>query len=135
MIGGIQPSRIIPLIQATHRRINDDGLLKRFQMLVCLDDTKDWKWVDRYPNQEAWETYEGAFRSLYDKPLGSPEHPLVMRFSTDAQEMFREWWENFQRTIKGGHFSSSLQAHLLKINKTIPTLALIFELSEGGVLK
>nr|WP_330169580.1 DUF3987 domain-containing protein [Bartonella grahamii] len=42
MIGGIQPSRIIPLIQATHRRINDDGLLQRFQMLVCLDDTKDW---------------------------------------------------------------------------------------------
>ncbi len=46
--------------------------------------------------------------------------------------MFRVWWENFQRTIKGGHFSSSLQAHLLKMNKTIPTLALIFELSEGG---
>ncbi len=28
--------------RATHRRINDDGLLHRFQMLVCLDDTKDW---------------------------------------------------------------------------------------------
>ncbi len=46
--------------------------------------------------------------------------------------MFREWWEDFQKRIKNGHFSSSLKAHLLKMNQTIPTLALIFELIEGG---
>ncbi len=52
MIGGIQPSRIIPIIQAMHRGINDDGLLQRFQMLVWPDETKDWQLVDRPPNQE-----------------------------------------------------------------------------------
>ncbi|WP_375685557.1 YfjI family protein [Bartonella sp. TT110JLCBS] len=132
IIGGIQPSRIIPIIQAMHHGTNNDGLLQRFQMLVWPDERKERLWVDRPPNQKAWESYQGIFRSLYDKPLGSPKHPITIRFSAEAQEMFRVWWENFQRTIKGGHFSSSLQAHLLKMNKTIPTLALIFELSEGG---
>ncbi|WP_273759665.1 YfjI family protein [Bartonella sp. ML70XJBT.G] len=132
IIGGIQPSRIIPIIQAMHHGTNDDGLLQRFQMLVFPDERKERLWIDRPPNQKAWETYQGIFRSLYDKPIGSPEHPLVMRFSAEAQEMFREWWENFQRTVKGGHFSAPLQAHLLKMPKTIPTLALIFELVEGG---
>ncbi|WP_277623191.1 DUF3987 domain-containing protein [Bartonella krasnovii] len=40
VIGGIQPSRIIPIIQAMHRGINDDGLLQRFQMLVFPDERK-----------------------------------------------------------------------------------------------
>ncbi len=132
IIGGIQPSRIIPIIQAIHHGTNNDGLLQRFQMLMWPDERQERLWVDRPPNQKAWESYQRIFRSLYDKPLGSPKHPITIRFSTEAQEMFREWWENFQKTIKGGHFSSSLQAHLLKMNKTIPTLALIFELVEGG---
>ncbi|UNF29775.1 DUF3987 domain-containing protein [Bartonella krasnovii] len=132
IIGGIQPSRIIPIIQAMHHGTNNDGLLQRFQMLVFPDERKERDWVDRPPNQKAWESYQEIFRSLYDKPLGSPKHPMTIRFSADAQEMFREWWKNFQKTVKGGHFSASLQAHLLKMDKTIPTLALIFELSEGG---
>ncbi len=120
VIGGIQPSRIISIIQAMHHGINDDGLLQRFQMLVFPEERKERDWVDRPPNQKAWENYQEVFRSLYNKPLGSPKHPIIIRFSTDAQEMFREWWEQFQKTIKGGHFSTSLQAHLLKMNKTIP---------------
>ncbi len=101
-------------------------------MLVFPDELKKRDWVDRPPNQKAWESYQEVFRSLYNKPLGSPKHPMTIRFSAEAQEMFREWWENFQRTVKGGHFSAPLQAHLLKMPKTIPTLALIFELVEGG---
>ncbi len=132
IIGGIQPPRIIPLIQAIHRGINDDGLLQRFQMLIFPDVRQKRLWVDRPSNQKAWENYQGVFRSLYDKPLGSPKHPITIRFSAEAQEMFRVWWEDFQKKINDGYFSSSLQAHLLKMNKTIPTLALIFELVEGG---
>ncbi|WP_142415766.1 YfjI family protein [Bartonella massiliensis] len=132
VIGGIQPSRIIPVIQAMHRGINDDGLLQRFQMLVFPDERKEREWVDKPFKQKAWENYQEVFRSLYDKPLGSPKHPITIRFSAEAQEMFREWWENFQKTTKGENFSESLQAHLLKMDKTIPTLALIFELCEGG---
>ncbi len=132
IIGGIQPARIIPIIQDMHRGINDDGLMQRFQMLIFPDERQEQLWVDRPPNQKAWETYQGVFRSLYDKPLGSPKYPITIRFSAEAQEMFREWWEDFQKRIKNGHFSASLKAHLLKMNQTIPTLTFIFELVEGG---
>ncbi|CAK01436.1 YfjI family protein [Bartonella tribocorum] len=132
IIGGIQPARIIPIIQDMHRGINDDGLMQRFQMLIFPDERQEQLWIDRPPNQKAWESYQGVFRSLYDKPLGSPKYPITIRFSAEAQEMFREWWEDFQKRIKNGHFSSSLKAHLLKMPKTIVSLALIFELTEGG---
>ncbi|WP_345097238.1 DUF3987 domain-containing protein, partial [Bartonella acomydis] len=128
MIGGIQPSRIIPIIQAIQRGINDDGLLQRFQMIVWPDETKDWQLVDRPPNQEGWQKYEEVFRSFYNKRLGSPDHPLIMRFSADAQEKFYEWLENLHREARAGHFSESLQSHVLKMPKTIASLALIFEL-------
>ncbi|WP_375674024.1 YfjI family protein [Bartonella sp. AA18HLJMS] len=132
MIGGIQPSRIIPLIQAIHRGINDDGLLQRFQMIVWPDDNKEWQLVDKPPNQEGWQKYEGVFRSFRDKRLGSPEQPLIMRFSAEAQVKFYEWLEHLHKEAKGGSYSESLQAHLLKMPKTIVSLALIFELTEGG---
>ncbi len=38
IIGSIQPSRIIPIIQAMHYGTNNDGLLQRFQMLVWPDE-------------------------------------------------------------------------------------------------
>ncbi|ACS51745.1 hypothetical protein Bgr_17070 [Bartonella grahamii as4aup] len=132
IIGGIQPSRIIPIIQAMCHGINDDGFMQRFQMIVWPDERKKRLWTDRPPNQKAWESYQGVFRSLYDKPLGSPKHPITIHFSTDAQEIFRVWWEDFQKKINSGHFSTNLQSYLLKMDKTIPTLALIFELTEGG---
>ncbi|WP_375676752.1 MULTISPECIES: YfjI family protein [unclassified Bartonella] len=135
MIGGIQPSRIIPIIQAMHRGINDDGLLQRFQMIVWPDENQEWKLVDRPPNQEVWQKYEGVFRSFRDKRLGSPEHPLIMRFMPKAQEKFYEWLENLHREAKGGTHSESLQSHLLKMPKTIASLALIFELLDGGRLE
>ncbi|MET3560756.1 hypothetical protein ABID39_001467 [Bartonella japonica] len=132
IIGGIQPSRILPFIRNVLYGKGNDGFLQRFQMLVWPNETKDWKWVDRYPNREAWETYEEAFRSLYDKPLGSPEHPLVMRFAPKAQEIFREWMQKIFKEAKENNLSESLQAHLLKMPKTIASLALIFELLDSG---
>ncbi len=99
-----------------HRGINDDGLLQRFQMLVFPDERKEREWVDKPFKQKAWENYQEVFRSLYDKPLGSPKYPITIRFSAEAQEMFREWWENFQKTIKGENFYTSLQSYLLKMD-------------------
>ncbi|WP_026088260.1 DUF3987 domain-containing protein, partial [Bartonella rattaustraliani] len=69
MIGGIQPSRITPIIQAMHCGKNNDGLIQRFQMLVWPDVNQDWKLVDRAPNQKARQGYEAMFRSFLDKPL------------------------------------------------------------------
>ncbi|WP_342778861.1 hypothetical protein [Bartonella saheliensis] len=57
-------------------------------------------------------------------PLDSSEHRLVMRFSAEAQEMFREWMQKVFKEAKGNKLSESLQARLLKMPKTIESLAL-----------
>ncbi|UNE54112.1 YfjI family protein [Bartonella machadoae] len=132
MIGGIQPSRIIPIVQAIKRGINDDGLLQRFQIIVWPDNNKEREWRDEYPNREAWEAYEKVFRCLYDKPVGSSQHPTTMHFSAEAQEMFSEWWENHQKAIRRDDLSEALQSHCAKMDKTIASLALIFELVDGN---
>uniref|UniRef100_UPI0035D12D68 YfjI family protein n=2 Tax=unclassified Bartonella TaxID=2645622 RepID=UPI0035D12D68 len=135
IIGGIQPSRILPFIRNVLYGKGNDGFLQRFQMLVFPDETKEWKWVDRPPNQEAWENYQRVFRSFRDKRLGSPEKPLIMRFSPKAQGKFYEWLEHLHKEAKGGSYLESLQSHLLKMPKTIASLALIFELLDGGRLE
>ncbi|VEJ46057.1 YfjI family protein [Bartonella vinsonii] len=132
IIGTIQPTRILHFIRHALYGKGDDGFLQRFQMIVWPDENQEWKWKDRPPLKDAYKDYEEVFRSFRDKPLGSSEHPIVMRFSPDAQELFREWWEKLHREIRRNDLSEPLQAYLLKMPKTIPTLALIFELVEGG---
>ena len=106
--------------------------MQRLQLTVWPDDLHDWQWTDSYPDTEAKQAYEAVFRNLHDNPLGSPENPLVMRFSPSAQLMFRDWMEDIQAEARSGNVSSVMESHLLKMPKTIASLALIFELVEGG---
>ncbi len=55
-----------------------------------------------------------------------------MRFSDDAQDYFREWMQDLHTEARQGVFSAALEAHILKMPKTIASLALIFELVTGG---
>ncbi|EJF90366.1 YfjI family protein [Bartonella tamiae] len=132
MIGGIQPSRIAPIVSNAMTGKGDDGLVQRLQMAVWPDDVHDWQWTDRLPDRDARQAYEAVFRTLHDNPLGSPENPLVMRFSSSAQLMFREWMEDIQAEARSGNVSGVMESHMLKMPKTIASLALIFELVEGG---
>ena len=132
MIGGIQPSRIAPIVNNAMTGKGDDGLVQRLQLAVWPDDVHDWQWTDRHPDREARQAYEAVFRTFHDNPLGSPENPLVMRFSPSAQLMFREWMEEIQAEARSGNVSSIMESHMLKMPKTIASLALIFELVEGG---
>ncbi|WP_212112604.1 hypothetical protein [Bartonella queenslandensis] len=40
-----------------------------------------------------------------------------MRFSADAQEIFREWMQKIFKKAKENNLSESLQSHLLKMPK------------------
>ncbi|RWK73213.1 MAG: DUF3987 domain-containing protein [Mesorhizobium sp.] len=64
--------------------------------------------------------------------LGSTENPAVMRFAPGAQEVFRDWMSGVQVEARGNGISSVLESHILKMPKTIASLALLFELIDGG---
>lgn len=132
LIGGVQPSRIAPIVRGALTGASNDGLIQRLQMLVWPDSRQGWRWVDRAPDEAAEGRYHQAFRDLYHLQLGEGEEPAVLRFAPRAQEMFKRWSEEIHAEAKGGSLPPTLESHLLKMQKTVASLALIFELVDGG---
>jgi hypothetical protein len=129
LIGGVQPTRIAPLVRAALSGINNDGLVQRLQMAVWPDDLGSWEWVDRAPDLRARLAYEQAFKDMHDLDLGGS---ALLRFTPEAQAAYREWVTETQIEARSGRLSSILESHLLKMPKTVASLALIFELLGGG---
>lgn len=132
IIGGLQPSRIAPIVRGAIAGTSNDGLIQRFQMVVWPDDMGSWQWVDRNPDASARLAYEQVFRDLYDLPMGHPENPAVLRLSSDSQALFQEWMTEIQSEARSGTMPPTLESHILKMPKTVVSLALLFELIDGG---
>jgi hypothetical protein len=132
IIGGLQPSRIAPIVRGAISGTSNDGLIQRFQMVVWPDDIGSWQWVDRKPDASARLAYEQVFRDLYDLPMGNPEHPVVLRLSKESQALFQEWMTEIQAEARSGTMPPTLESHILKMPKTVVSLALLFELIDGG---
>jgi hypothetical protein len=108
------------------------GLIQRLQMSVWPDDVGSWQWVDRKPNTKARLAYEKVFRDLYDLPMGDTNKPAILHFSPESQVLFQEWMTEIQIKARAGSLPSTLESHMLKLPKTVATLALLFELIDGG---
>lgn len=132
LIGGVQPSRIAPIVRGAVEGTTNDGLIQRLQLAVWPDDIGSWKWTDRSPNRAALDAYTAVFDALDGGLPGSPEQPQVLRFSIEAQRLFRAWMEELQTEARSGGLPSTLESHLLKMPATVASLALLFELIEGG---
>lgn len=132
MIGGIQPSKIATLVTSAINGTGNDGLIQRLQMLVWPDERRDFTYHDRSPCSRAFEKYAAVFHDFHSLQLGSPDHPTIFRFSVEAQEIFKDWFTDLQLEARSGKLISTLESHLLKMPKTIASLALIFELVAGG---
>jgi hypothetical protein len=131
LVGGVQPSRIAPIVRGAMMGASNDGLIQRLQMAVWPDIIGSWRWVDRTPNALARSSFEKVFRDLYNLPMGN-DKPLVLRFSPESQDLFRQWMTEIHTEARSGELPSTLASHLLKMPKTIATLALLFELIDGG---
>lgn len=132
IIGGVQPSRMAPIVRAAISGASNDGLIQRLQMTVWPDDAESWQWVDRKPDAAARLTYEQTFRDLYNLPMGDTYKPAIFRFSPESQAMFQEWLTATQLEARSGLLPSTLESHILKMPKTVASLALLFELADGG---
>lgn len=128
-----QPSRIAPIVRGAIIGTGNDGLIQRLQMAVWPDPRTSWQWIDRHPDRAALETSEKVFRDIHELELGSSDNPVVFRLSPAAQGgMFQQWMQEIQKDARSGKLSTVLESHLLRMPKTIASLALIFELVEGG---
>lgn len=128
LIGGIQPSRIAPLVRGAVTGQLDDGLIQRLQLAVWPDDNAKWSLVDRQPDRFAIESVVAVF----DRLDQMPDKPRkAMRFSLEAQERFNCWYTELMLEIRREGLHPVLQSHFMKLPKTITALALLFGLIDG----
>ncbi|QDM29487.1 DUF3987 domain-containing protein [Tardiphaga sp. vice352] len=132
IVGGIQPSRLAPMVRAAMSGIKNDGFIQRMQLAVWPDDLPSWRWVDRTPDSTSAALYEKVFRDLHGLTIGDTANPHIMRFSPTAQELFRDLTTQLQTEARAGRLPPTVESHILKMPKTIAALALLFELIDGG---
>jgi putative DNA primase/helicase len=129
LLGGIQPSRLRSyLSDALADGPSNDGLMQRFQVLVWPDTTAG-HYVDRAPVAAYVDKVSGVFERLVAM---DPDTSTVYKFSPKAQGLFVEWFNANEALANASDTHPALAAHLAKYRSLMPSLALLFELADGG---
>lgn len=140
IFGTIQPEPLAQYLAGLSRGgAADDGFMQRFQLALWPDISKEWRDVDRIPDDEAREAVNKLFQRLVDiqgNLRGGEETDGVscIQFSSDAQSLFSDYRSKLEHHLRSGHESPAMETHLSKFRGLIPRLALVFHLcqSDGG---
>ena len=128
LFGTIQPGRIASYIHnAVRQGSGDDGFSQRFQLAVYPDELREWKNVDRYPDNDAKNAVYATIQELAG--LAETDTPTILNFSPEAQTVFNEWWYDLEnKKLRNTDDHPALIAHLAKYRSLLPSLALIIHL-------
>lgn len=135
VFGAMTPGPLSTYVyQANRGGIGDDGLLQRFQVFVWPDAPNEWKNVDRFPDNteknRAWEIFKALSGDIPGATIGENGGIPALRFSPGGQEVFDTWRDELETRLRGDHgLPPSLESHLTKYRKLMPSLALIFHLA------
>lgn len=140
VFGGIQPGRLGPYVRsAVDGGADDDGLMQRFQLVVWPDIPPGWKNVDQWPDitsrnkvaavVDRFATATPGLMGAETDPFDSARIPFV-RFDEAAQVEFDDWRSDLEIRLRSGDDHFAIEAHLGKYRSLIPSLALIFHMSE-----
>ncbi len=138
ILGGITPGPLSAYLRETFSGAKDDGLIQRFQVSVYPDAPATWRNVDRWPETKAkahaFEVFkrlidrDGVFVSSVSDPQGG-EIP-TLRFDDEAQDFFDDWRGNLEARIREPDEHPVLLSYLAKYRSLLPSLALLFEVSD-----
>lgn len=118
--------------------VGNDGLMQRFQLAVYPDrQTGPARYVDRAPDMAAQEQVRKIFQrldTLDPQTLGADFSETIptLGFSDEAAPVVRHFLLDLATIMRQLDAHSALISHYSKYGKTIPTLALIIHLAEGG---
>jgi len=138
IIGGVTPGPLSEYLRtAVEGGLGDDGLMQRFQLAVWPDSPNSWRNVDRWPDTEAktaaFEMYQ-RLKSLDPADVGaesdSNEEIPFLRFNADAQGQFNDWRAGLEHRLLAEDDHPAISSHLAKYRSLIPSLALLFHLSD-----
>jgi putative DNA primase/helicase len=134
IIGAIQPGPLADYLrQAVRSGVGDDGLLQRFQVAVWPDTSKEWRHVDRWPNNKARAEAAAVFEHLDTLSAAAVEADCsgtipFLNFTSDAQEQFNLWRAGLECRLRNDEHPA-FEAHLSKYRKLVPTVALVLHLA------
>ncbi len=137
LLGTTQPGRLGAFLHdALRGGAADDGLMQRFGLLVWPEQHGEWRNVDRWPDSaarnKAFASFEHCDRLTPDTvDAEEDDGERFLRFTPQALEVFTEWRIELE-TLLRGDLHPALESHFAKYRKTIPALALIFHLADGG---
>lgn len=139
ILGTIQPAKLRSYVtSAIQSDSGDDGLIQRFQVSVWPDAQGEWKNVDRWPDRDARERAYNIFAALDKLDTASiratqddGEIP-ALRFADKAQALFDAWRDKLETRLRSPELepTPAFESHLTKYRSLMPSLALIFHLTE-----
>lgn len=133
IVGGIQPSKLAPIVRSATKGTANDGLIQRFQLAVWPDPVRRWEWIDRKPDSDSKKHYSQVFYRLHGLDLGTDDdgNPPCWHFTPDAQALFVEWVTEINLECRTDDMPPLLAEHMLKMPKTVGSLALLFAVIQG----
>lgn len=141
VLGGATPGGMESFVkEALGNSEGSDGLLQRFNMIAYPSRLDDFTWTDRTPDAKAFAAAETGFRrcaniDLLEIGAETIPHPGVLpflRFEPEAQELFKEWFSELQLRMRRSEEHHALESHLLKQDKLVCGLSLIFHVVSGN---
>lgn len=136
VFGAMTPGTLTNYVNMAQRGgCGDDGLLQRFQLMVWPDAPATWQNVDRWPDSKHKNRAYDIFKLLAgdipgvtaDEEGGIP----YLRFSQTGQKVFDDWRFKLENRLRGDHnLPAALESHLGKYRSLMPSLALIFHLTD-----
>lgn len=135
VLGGIQPDKLERYLFDSMHRMENDGLIQRFQLMVFPDEPLDDTVIDEKPNLRARERAFGVIEKLAGMDFlaagandsGNGSRPFFS-FNEDAQKFFLDEWLPDHKRKERLESHSMMQEHLVKYRKLMPALSLIFHL-------
>lgn len=139
VFGTIQPGKLQAyVLGALTSGQSDDGLLQRFQVVVWPETSPEWCNVDRSPDIDAKNRAVAVFRRLDELAIAGDAAGDIraLRFTPDAQDFFDEWRAGLESRLRDPDMEASpaFESHLAKYRSLVPSLALVFQLVEAGVV-
>jgi hypothetical protein len=137
VLGGIQPGKLAPLVDAAVKESTlDDGWLQRFSLLVYPDAPEDFRCIDRVPDAVAYARVMSIFERVeatQGLDWAGAEHDehrgiWFIRFEPLAAALFMEWMESETRALRAGDLGAAVESHFIKYRKAVCALALLFHI-------
>jgi hypothetical protein len=131
VLGGIQPSRLMRQVKKAIEGTANDGLLQRFQFAVMPQPVKR-HWVESSVDESVLGEFINTVDRLHELRLMDEEgNPSLFKFDEKAQEIYIKLYNKITQEEANECNPPIIRAHLGKMNKTIATLSLVFELVES----